>query len=176
MPILDLVGLRPTTDRVRETLFNWLMFDIAGATCLDLFAGTGVLGFECLSRGAASVELVERDASAAKQLEQSLQSLASEQEPVKAKVVCVDAISYLKNESERQFDIVFLDPPFDSTHMQSAIDLLDAQQWLAEGAYVYLEFDSNKSSPRVPDNWQSLKKKRMGQSRVELFKVQETTE
>lgn len=150
------------------------MFDISGAACLDLFAGTGVLGFECLSRGADSVELVERDAGAAKQLEQSLQSLANEQQLANAKVICIDAISYLKNEGERQFDIVFLDPPFDSAHMQSAIDLLNAQQWLAEGAYVYLEFDSIKPSPRIPENWQSLKKKRMGQSCVELYKVLKT--
>ncbi|HEX5757369.1 MAG TPA: 16S rRNA (guanine(966)-N(2))-methyltransferase RsmD [Arenimonas sp.] len=133
LPVADSPGLRPTSDRVRETLFNWLQPVLPGARVLDLFAGTGALGFEAASRGAAEVLLLERDARLAASLRASAERLKVE----RVAVQCVDALDWLGLPDGRRFDLVFLDPPFaDSLWERVAARLAP---WLAPKAWVYCE-------------------------------------
>lgn len=129
-------GLRPTPNRLRETLFNWLQPYIAGARCLDLFAGSGALGIEALSRGAGHVCLVERDAGLAQSMDANLERLRQGE---KARVHGMDALSLLSGEPSMVFDIVFVDPPFADALWDRAAALLDGGKWLAPRARVYLE-------------------------------------
>lgn len=129
--------IRPTPDRARETLFNWLQPVIEGATCLDLYAGSGVLGFEALSRGAASTTFVEKNKKSAAMLAQQAEKLGS----VAHKIVCDDAFNYLSSSSE-QFDIVFVDPPFAENLLQNTCETLLNRGHLRSGARVYAESDS----------------------------------
>jgi 16S rRNA (guanine966-N2)-methyltransferase len=140
--------IRPSPDRVRETLFNWLAPSIQGARCLDLFAGSGVLGFESLSRGAASAVLIERDPRVVAQLEAMAQELPAE--PVS--VVRADAPGWLSRPGE-PFDIVFLDPPFDSGLLPGLLRQLDKGGWLAPGAMVYIECRRSEGEPSLPGGW-----------------------
>jgi len=132
LPVVDLPGLRPTPDRVRETLFNWLGQDLTGWRCLDLFAGTGALGFEAASRGAAQVVMVERDASAVERLREVQRRLRAEQ----VQIVRADAPTWL-GAQPGTFDLVFLDPPFHQGWLDRVGPLLPAR--LAPGAWVYVE-------------------------------------
>jgi 16S rRNA (guanine966-N2)-methyltransferase len=129
--------IRPTPDRARETLFNWLQPIIEGANCLDLYAGSGVLGFEALSRGAAGITLVEKNKKGAAMLAQQAEELGS----IAHKIVCDDALNYLSSSSE-QFDIVFLDPPFAENLLQNTCETLLNRGHLRSGARVYVESDS----------------------------------
>ena len=144
----DVDGLRPSPDRVRETLFNWLAPAMQGARVLDLFAGSGVLGFEALSRGAASAVLVERDRSAAGQLRVSATALGASA----AEVVEGDALAWL--EADRgPFDIVFLDPPFGTGLQEEALKRLDRPGALAPDPFVYLERPAAEGPPALPAGW-----------------------
>jgi 16S rRNA (guanine(966)-N(2))-methyltransferase RsmD len=137
-PALD--DLRPTPDRVRETLFNWLGQDLHGLACLDLFAGSGALGFEAASRGARRVVMVEQDLRAVRSLEASRDLLGSPPEGVQIEVVRADALAFLEREARRSrgaFDIVFLDPPFRLGLLPRLLPLVDA--CLAPGGWVYVE-------------------------------------
>lgn len=138
LPIADVVGLRPTPDRVRETLFNWLQNIVGGARCLDLFAGSGALGFEALSREAAQVILVEQDALAFKQLQANANTLGASQ----AQLIHADAFSYLQRETEA-FDLIFLDPPFHYAWPEKALNLLVEQQLIKQDGLIYLEHEAN---------------------------------
>jgi 16S rRNA (guanine966-N2)-methyltransferase len=151
-------GIRPTPDRVRETLFNWLGTAIRGARCLDLFAGSGALGLEALSRGAAHVTFVERDAAAAHALRERLVEWQAED----ARVERSDALRYLAGEA-RPFDIVFLDPPFASELLPRSAALLEERQWLAADARIYLECASRAALPPLPATWRLLKAKQAGE-------------
>lgn len=134
LPVPDLPGLRPTSDRVRETLFNWLQPELPGARVLDLFAGSGALGLEALSRGAASAQLVEADAQLALNLEVLGGRLdAGSQLDVHAG----DALAWLRGRHEGEFDIAFVDPPFDAGLWDAVLALLPAR--MAARAYIYLE-------------------------------------
>ena len=133
----DVAGLRPTPDRVRETLFNWLSLRISGARCLDLFAGSGALGLEALSRGADHVTFVERDAQAAQGIRTLLGEWLSTAQGQRSDVVARDALEYVKRQPAR-VDGVFLDPPFASTHVADVLARL-VNGWLAPGAWVYVE-------------------------------------
>ena len=128
----DREGLRPTPDRVRETLFNWLGQDLPGWTCLDLFAGSGALGFEAASRGAARVTLIERDAAASAALDKNRSVLGASA----VDVVRADALSWLAN-NRTVWDLIFLDPPFDSGLAASILPNLPGH--LAPGGQVYVE-------------------------------------
>ena len=130
LAIDDAAGLRPTPDRVRETLFNWLAPTIAGARCLDLFAGTGALGIEALSRGAARVDFVERDARLAQQLRDNLVRLKQ----TDAGVRNADALSLLAEPPQLAYDLVFIDPPFDAELWDATTQRLEAQGWLSANA------------------------------------------
>jgi 16S rRNA (guanine966-N2)-methyltransferase len=158
--------LRPTSERIRETLFNWLASTIEGSRCLDLFAGSGALGLEALSRGAGAVVFVESSARVAAVLKESVKVL----EASSARVHKADAISYLKSEPE-PFDIVFLDPPFATDLLEDLCRLLSEGNWLAEGARVYLEQDRERPLPELPDGWTILNEKTAGQVRYALVTV-----
>ncbi len=150
--------IRPTPDRVRETLFNWLGGRVSAARCLDLFAGSGALGLEALSRGAAQVCFVERDGAAARELGLRLTEWAA----VGARVEQVDALQFLRGPAQL-FDIVFLDPPFAADLLRAAAELLERQQWLAPGALLYVECAARDGLPPLPPSWATVKAKQAGE-------------
>lgn len=151
-------GLRPTPDRIRETLFNWLQPIIAGARCLDLFAGSGALGLESLSRGAAQVTMVEREPGACRGIQTHIECFAAKG----GKVVAADALSYLRG-SVHRFEIVFLDPPFESDLLGSCCEHLEERGWLTPGAYIYLEARGRQGLPPLPSTWNLLHSKQAGE-------------
>ncbi len=163
----DVPGLRPTPDRVRETLFNWLQFDIAGARCLDLFAGSGALGLEALSRGARELVFVEQATGAACGLEDQLKRLGG---AAKGTVLEMGAARYLRMPAAA-FDIVFLDPPFGKGALAEYVPLLDAGDWLAPGARVYLESEKAEGLPALPARWELVKSKSAGEVGYHLARV-----
>lgn len=162
VPVAVASGLRPTADRVRETLFNWLAPVVPGARCLDLFAGTGALGLEALSRGAAATVFVERNGEVARVLEASLARLGARG----ARVVATDAQRFLAG-APQPFDVVFLDPPFGEFALGDLCTLL-ARGWLAAGARVYLEMPGGEALPPLPPGWELLREKVAGQVRYAL--------
>ena len=175
LPVLMAEGLRPTTDRVKETVFNWLMPYLSQANCLDCFAGSGGLGFEALSRGAAQVTLVELNRSAAKQLLENKELLKADN----LTVVNSDALSFLKEyalkagltaSTQQPFDLVFLDPPFRKQLVEQAAQLLN-NYGLAEQALIYVEMEA-ESEQEIPVNWQLLKEKIAGQVIYRLYQYQ----
>ncbi|MBK8451738.1 MAG: 16S rRNA (guanine(966)-N(2))-methyltransferase RsmD [Thiofilum sp.] len=136
LPILALEGLRPTPDRVRETLFNWLQFPVRGARCLDLFAGSGALGLEALSRGASELVLVEKHPKAAATLQTNINTLKA----LNAEVYHQEALSYL-DQATIPFDIIFLDPPFHHNWLPMVLERIQDKQLLAPQGYIYLEYE-----------------------------------
>ena len=164
LPVVDEPGLRPTPERVRETLFNWLAPHIAGARCLDLFAGTGALGFEALSRGAGEVVFVERSARASRMLEANTALLEADG----ARIHATSAESYLGSVAAGAFDVVFLDPPFDEDRTGELCRLLQDSGHLGSGALVYLEQEKSQAVPALPDGWRLLKEKTAGNVRYSL--------
>lgn len=157
-----LEGLRPTGDRVRETLFNWLQMDIADSRCLDLFAGAGGLGFEALSRGCAHCTLIERDGQAAQQLRGNLALLKAE----RAQLVQADSLAWLDQYSGPGFDIAFVDPPFSADLWQEAIAKLDNH--LTPEALIYLEAPATKALS-LPSHWALHREKRAGDVCYRLY-------
>jgi 16S rRNA (guanine966-N2)-methyltransferase len=157
LPVLTQEGLRPTPDRVRETLFNWLAPVIEGANCLDLFSGTGALCLEALSRGAARVTMVERASQVAAQLRQNIETLRA----TGAEVVQADAVDFLQRPPQR-FDIVFLDPPFASDLVARCSALAAQRGWIASGGYVYIEAPALLQPLPLPEEWEILRSKKAG--------------
>jgi len=156
----DVPGLRPTPDRVRETLFNWLQADVHGARCLDLYAGSGALGLEALSRGASRVVLVDESSAATRQLEANLQRLHADD----AAVVRMPVQTFLeRGPGDARYDLVFLDPPFGQNLLAPTLQWLEEKHWLAPGARVYIESESQLREPPLPAGWELLKEKRSGQ-------------
>ena len=135
LPVANAPGLRPTPDRARETLFNWLGQDLSGWRCLDAFAGSGALGFEAASRGAAEVVLVERDARLVRSLRESQQRLKADGMRVEA----ADALAFMRRTSPDAFELVFIDPPFDAKLFEPA--LAAGSRLVVPGGFVYLEAD-----------------------------------
>ncbi len=160
-------ALRPTPDRVRETLFNWLAPRIQQAACLDLFAGSGALGLEALSRGAGRVVFVEQDAATAQSLQQRIADWQGSQATVgSARVERGDALRWIgvaRPPGHAPFDIVFLDPPFAAGLLPRCCALLAAQGWLADGALVYVECPARDPLPPLPEGWQWLRSKAAGE-------------
>ena len=150
-------GLRPTPDRVRETVFNWLTPALPGASCLDLFAGTGAFGFEALSRGAARALLVEKQIETVEALRDNGARLKAEG----AGIVHADALQWLRRPAQA-FDIVFLDPPYASGLLGPCIELLEASAWIKPGGLVYIETPKGEAPP-LPANWQIVRSKTAGQ-------------
>lgn len=168
LPVADVPGLRPTPDRVRETLFNWLQNDIAGARCLDVFAGSGALGFEAASRGAREVVMLEMDRLAAKVLADNIRLLQASN----IRLQQTDAMQWLNNKGEG-FDIVFIDPPYSSELQAQTCRLLEQQHWLNDNAFIYLELSSQQALPELPQNWQILKGKKAGEVGYYLIQLQQ---
>lgn len=168
-------GLRPTTDRIRETVFNWLQPYVPQSVCLDVFAGSGVLGFEALSRGAGEVVFIESNIDTVKSLNHNIKLLAAS----KAHVYHQDALTWLPAAQSMltlgraankhgRFDLVFLDPPFHAGLLEKTAALLNTSGVLAEDAIIYVEHAVD-ASVSMPDNWLCLKEKRSGQVSYKLF-------
>jgi len=165
LDIADVPGLRPTPERVRETLFNWLSPIIQGARCLDLFAGTGALGLEALSRGAAAVVFVENSPKAATTLEANVARLGASGASVRR----MNAFEYLRRPAESGFDIVFLDPPFAADKLDELCRLIDAASILAGDARIYVEEDRNRPELVLPTGWQTTRSRTAGNVRYSLI-------
>jgi 16S rRNA (guanine966-N2)-methyltransferase len=163
LPVLMAEGLRPTTDRVKETVFNWLMPYIQDSICLDCFAGSGGLGFEALSRGAEQVHFVELNKTAVKQLQENQRLLKADN----VTVTQGDVLNFINNNAQK-FDVVFLDPPFRKNFVEQTTKLLDDKS-LADNALIYVEMESEQSEQQVPINWQLLKEKVAGQVVYRLY-------
>ena len=155
--------IRPTPDRVRETLFNWLAPNIQGARCLDLFSGSGALGIEAASRGAAEVVLIEHESVLAVKLIDELKKLKAENISVR----CTDVFSFLQIRPWLSFDVVFIDPPFGKGLEERACVELHRQGWLAPGALIYVETEK-RTSLTWPTGWEVLREKRAGHVRYHL--------
>lgn len=163
LPVLDSPGLRPTPDRVRETLFNWLAAALPGASVLDLYAGTGALGLEALSRGASDALFVERDPRVAGQLAENLATLGASD---RGRVVTRDTETFLAGEP-RPFSVAFLDPPFRQGLATACCEAVEAG-WLSDEAFIYLETEA-QSRPDVPAHWWLHREIRAGDSHGRLY-------
>lgn len=148
--------LRPTGDRVRETLFNWLQFEWEGSRWLDVFAGSGALGFEALSRGASEVVMLETHAKAFAQLAENQALLGA----TGAHLVKADAWQWLRNKPERGFDGIFLDPPFREERLAELMALIVRQGWLLPGGWVYVEQPSGRQL--ALDGWEAWRQQTLG--------------
>ncbi len=159
----EIEGLRPTGDRIRETLFNWLAAYLPESRCLDLFAGSGALGIEALSRGAANVTLLEKNSTAAAQLRTHLQNLNTHE----GSVLTTDTLTWL-NQAGTPMDIVFIDPPFQANLWQKTFELLETHGWTSNNSAIYVESPRNLSL-QTPANWQLHREKHTGQVSYRLF-------
>ena len=166
LDIVDEPGLRPTPERIRETLFNWLGPGIAGSRCLDLFAGTGALGFEALSRGAGEAVFVERSRHVAEMLRRNVERLQAHG----ATVVETDARGFVDSHRAAPFDVVFLDPPFADDSIAELCRLLALRGTVATGGLVYFELDRRQPSPELPAGWTLEKQKTAGNVRYGLIR------
>lgn len=170
LPVKNVEGLRPTTDSVKETLFNWLCGDVYQAKCLDVFAGSGSLGLEALSRQAEHVTFLELDKGAATQIQQNILTLGIEN----AALHNTDALTFLsrqdKSSSNQTFDLVFIDPPFRKDLLCDVISHLEDKNWLCDHALIYIEAEKELGTPDVPVNWEIYKEKHAGQVSFRLYK------
>jgi len=167
LPIANVEGLRPTSERVRETLFNWIGPRIEGRDCVDLFAGSGALGFEALSRGARSVVFVERSAAAMAGLRASAKTL----DAIGARFERTDANDYLRALKRHSVDVLFLDPPFADDSLADLCRLLDKREVMRPGGLLYLERASDQAAPALPDSWAVHREKKAGNVRFSLIKT-----
>ncbi|NQD35728.1 16S rRNA (guanine(966)-N(2))-methyltransferase RsmD [Permianibacter sp. IMCC34836] len=156
-------GLRPTGDRLRETLFSWLQTELPGARCLDLFAGSGALGFEAASRGASDVVMVEANASVAAALQANISKLAA----TEIRLVRGDALHYLQQE-QQPFAVIFLDPPFHGDWLDKVLALIAARALLRPGGWIYIENERDAGAPVLPAGWHWYREKEAGQVRYAL--------
>ena len=166
LPVLMAEGLRPTTDRVKETLFNWLMPYMQQSNCLDCYAGAGSLGFEAHSRGAKLVTFIELDKNAAAQLTKNKVLLSADN-------VCVNnqnTLSYLSEMTPQEFNVVFIDPPFRKGLVDQTVTLLE-NNWLANNAIIYIEMESENQPLNIPQSWSLLKEKTAGQVSYRLYQT-----
>ncbi|MCI0668038.1 MAG: 16S rRNA (guanine(966)-N(2))-methyltransferase RsmD [Methylococcaceae bacterium] len=146
-------GLRPTPDRVRETLFNWLQFSISDKRCLDVFAGSGILGIEAASRGASSVLLIENDSEACAAIAAAIEMLGAERLELRH----ADAIKLLETPANQAYDIVFVDPPFRKNLVAGTVERLETRGWVLPGSKIYIEAQAGARLVELPGAWQMLK-------------------
>jgi len=165
--VADVPGLRPSGDRSRETLFNWLQPWIAGSDCADLFAGTGALGFEAASRGAASVLMIEKHPRAQAILDQSIEQLQA----IQVNLHKGGAMSMLEDFKADSFDIVFVDPPFDSNLGGLVVERLDKTGCVRRGGFIYLESPASETRQvAAPQGWSVWRDQQLGEVRMQLFR------
>ncbi|MBA7844750.1 16S rRNA (guanine(966)-N(2))-methyltransferase [Klebsiella sp. RHBSTW-00484] len=164
LPVPESPGLRPTTDRVRETLFNWLSPTIVDAKCLDCFAGSGALGLEALSRYAANATLLEMERGVAQQLQKNLATLKASN----GKVVNTNTLAFL-SQTGTPHDIVFVDPPFRKGLLEETLKLLESNGWLNDEALIYIESEVENGLPPVPASWHLYREKVAGQVAYRLY-------
>lgn len=164
LPVLDSQGLRPTTDRVKETLFNWLMPVIQNARCLDCFAGSGGLGIEALSRYALETTFIEYERAVAQQITANLTLLNAEN----GYVIQDSALSYLAKQGS-PYNVVFLDPPFHKGMLSDTIQLLENNGWLAQDCYIYIEEEVKAQTYTIPTHWTLHREKIAGQVAYRLY-------
>ena len=163
----DMPALRPTPDRVRETVFNWLQHSIANTRVLDLFAGSGALGLEALSRGAREAVFVEQFPAAAQALQEQLVRFGG---AAKGRILQMGAARFLRTPGA-PFDLAFLDPPFGTNALAEYIPLLDSGNWLNVGGLIYLENERAAGAPALPGHWELLKSKSAGEVGYHLVRV-----
>ncbi len=163
--VLDQPDLRPTPDRVRETLFNWLAPYIAGSRCLDLFAGSGALGFEALSRGASYVEMIDQSPAVIALLKSELQTFGTTHAGIHCKTIPHDLTS-----PKLPFDIIFIDPPYQANSQSTVIRYLETHAFLASPAYIYIEAATPLAQSLLPANWCIIKAKRAGHVAYHLIR------
>jgi 16S rRNA (guanine966-N2)-methyltransferase len=167
LPFASIEGLRPTPDRVRETLFNWLMWDVQNSQVLDLCTGSGALSFEALSRGAASVVMIEPNNTQAKFLKDNLELLKVTNQRAKLKIATAQqTLSNLKD----QFDLVFLDPPYRLDLWTELANLADPL--IQNQGWIYVEADRDLSQLQLPNTWQLIKETKAGSVRAGLYQKQ----
>ena len=164
--VIDAEGLRPTPNRVRETLFNWLQADVFNSRCLDLFAGSGALSFEAASRGAKNVVQIENNVAACGALKANAEKLGA----THVHTVQSDALTYLAKPPPHQFDVVFIDPPFGLDLVVQSCELLEKNLWIAPYAKIYIETETTLKL-ELPESWQLLKSKVAGEVAYSLFMV-----
>lgn len=158
--------LRPTGDRLRETLFNWLQFELGGRRVLDLFAGSGALAAEALSRGATDAVVIERKKARCADLSRQLKPLFGGRVFVR----CADALEWLQRTEPQAFGLVFVDPPYDLQLQEKACELLEALGWLSADALVYVESSNHEPAPAVPGNWVLSREQARGDVRAMLYR------
>ncbi len=169
LKVLEVPGLRPTPDRVRETLFNWLAPYIVKARCLDLFAGSGALGFEALSRGAKEVVFVDKHPPIAAAIARIANDLDAKAE---CEIIRASAISYITTHpTVAPFDIIFLDPPFASPLLAQSIEALSQSTFVKNETIIYLESPQALTATQLPANWELLKSKKAGEVAYHLVSV-----
>ncbi|MFT6328453.1 MAG: 16S rRNA (guanine966-N2)-methyltransferase [Bermanella sp.] len=169
LPVLNADGLRPTTDRTKETLFNWLMLDVQDASCLDCFAGAGSLGFEALSRSAAVVSFMELDKQAARQLRANAALLRYNSEQA---CVLQGNTLHLLSQFSTTVDIIFIDPPFQQNLVQPCITLIESRDIVKLGTKIYIEREVNGDLLQLPDRWRLIKDKSTQQVSAQLYLVE----
>ncbi|WP_435928652.1 16S rRNA (guanine(966)-N(2))-methyltransferase [Dryocola sp. BD613] len=165
LPVPDSPGLRPTTDRIRETLFNWLAPSMVDASVLDCFAGSGALGLEALSRYAAGATLLEMDRNVSQQLQKNLITLNA----ANGVVINANTLNYLAQPG-KPHTVVFIDPPFRKGLLEETIALLELNGWLAADALIYVESEVENSMPPVPASWTLHREKVAGQVACRLYR------
>jgi len=167
LQVPDKQGLRPTPNRIRETLFNWLASELPGSSCLDLFAGSGALGIEAASRGAQHVVLVEQERAIVQSLKHQTQTFPNANN---LEIVCADALKFLQQTPAKPFDIVFLDPPFAHNFQELCCNLLEQHGWLKPHAYIYIEAEHQLKTLKLPNaSWQIVRQQTAGQ--VKFFLI-----
>ena len=173
--VIDQQGLRPTTDRVRETLFNWLNPYLNGSRCLDLFAGSGVLGFEAASRGASFVQLVEHNQKAYLNLQSNLKTLQPGPINSQIEITRAEAIYWLGSHEISYFDVIFLDPPFDDVNLlQNSLKTIGNHQFQTKTPIIYVESTTKIENEVILENlnnWQIERQLVAGTVKASLLKV-----
>ncbi|MDH5326316.1 MAG: 16S rRNA (guanine(966)-N(2))-methyltransferase RsmD [Gammaproteobacteria bacterium] len=160
-------GLRPTPDRVRETLYNWLQNHIANLRVLDCFAGSGALGLEALSRGAAHCTFAEQNRDATRAIEQHLHLLQCD----RGRVLSTDVLNLLKQPAPQAFDLVLLDPPFRKNLIEPCLQRLQQNHWLQPQAWIYLECEKELTPLPLPSHWELYRSKQAGQVSYHLIRT-----
>ena len=160
-------GLRPTSERIRETLFNWLRSEISGLNCLDLFAGTGSLGFEALSRGADNCIFIDKTEAAIKQLKKAKELVIAEN----CHIFKTNGFDFLSSNKNNSYDLIFLDPPFADNIIDETINLIVKYELVTPNGYIYIEINKNQKFPDIPKNWIIARKKNIANVCFALIKV-----